>query len=134
MKISLIDYGAKRNGRLPCRKHPMDAGADVFAPGYYLLSPGETVKIPLGFGLNIPDGFMASIYIRGSMAKAGITCSLNPVDAGYTGEIHAVITNIGRGHYEIIENDRIGQLVILPCVIAEFVSSRGDNGFGSTGR
>ena len=51
MKIQLIDFG----GKSPERAHANDAGADVFSPGYFTVVPGQISKIPLGFGLRIPD-------------------------------------------------------------------------------
>ena len=138
MKIEIIDHGAAALGRLPKRAHANDVGADVFAPRNWNLESGCTVKLPLGFGIKLPAGYGGFVFTRGSMAKKGITCSLNPIDPLYTGEIHAVVTNIGHDSYYITEGDKIGQLVILPCVIADFVTEplqeRGDNGFGSTGK
>jgi dUTP pyrophosphatase len=138
MKIEIIDFGAAEKGRLPKRAKPMDAGADVFAPKNWNLDSGRTVKLPLGFGVKIPNGFAGYVYPRGRMSEKGITCQLCPIDASYTGEINAIVTNESPDSFYITEGDRIGQLVIMPCVLAEFVTepleARGDNGFGSTGK
>lgn len=60
-----------------------------------------------------------------------------PVDSGYRGEIHAIISNISSRTQAIKKGVRIGQLIITPVVIADFVSGlgeeRGTGGFGSTG-
>jgi len=65
-------------------------------------------------------------------------CELPPIDSGYTGEVHAIISNVGNGEYEIREGDKIGQLVIMPVVIPDFTfdswDERGTGAFGSTGR
>jgi len=138
MKIEIIDFGAAERGHLPKRIHANDCGADVFAPYKWSLRPGDTIKLPLGFGIKIPAGYGGFIYPRGSMAKNGINCALNPIDPSYIGEIHATLTNCGRKALTFEAGDRIGQLVILPCTIADFVpeplEERGDNGFGSTGK
>ena len=55
MKIKLIDFGVPEHQR-PYRPHGNDAGADVYLPYDCTLQPGEIAKIPLGFGLEIPDG------------------------------------------------------------------------------
>lgn len=57
MKIKLIDFGLKEK-HYPFRPHENDAGADVFMPYDCTLQPGEIARIPLGFGLIIPDGFL----------------------------------------------------------------------------
>ena len=138
MKIEIIDHGAVAKNRLPLRAKPMDAGADVFAPRTWVLGANQTEKIPLGFGLKIPNGFTGFVFPRSNLSARGIVCQLPPIDPSYTGEIHAVVTNMGAETYHIKEGDRIGQLVILPCVIADFVTepleARGGEGFGSTGR
>ena len=54
MKIKLIDFGLEKD-HYPFRPHENDAGADVYMPYDCTLKPGEIARIPLGFGLMIPD-------------------------------------------------------------------------------
>lgn len=138
MKIKLIDYGYRK---APVRSHYNDAGADVFInlkdEKKIWLPPHETVKIPLGFGLEIPDGYSAFVFPRSGMSSMGIVCELPPVDSGYKGEIHAIVTNNSNNSRWLNDGTRIGQLVILPVVIVEFVTELGEEretgAFGSTG-
>jgi dUTP pyrophosphatase len=99
---------------------------------------GGTVKIPLGFGLDIPDGYFGLVYIRSSMAAKGLSMEMPPIDPGYTGQIHALITNHSGNTVLLEAGDRIGQLVIQPVIYADFVKSfdeeRGTGAFGSTGK
>lgn len=94
MKIKLIDFGLTP-GHNPLRVHENDAGADVYMPYDCTLQPGEIVKVPLGFGLILPDGYAGFVFPRSSMAEKGLTCELPPVDSGYRGEIHAIIDYSG---------------------------------------
>lgn len=134
MKIKMIDFG----GRTPMRKHYNDAGADAFSPESYTIYPGQVIKIPLGFGLELPNGYVGFIFPRSSLSSLGIACELPPIDSGYRGEIHAVVSNISTSTYYIKAGDRIGQLVILPVVIPDFCSKLGTErecgAFGSSGR
>lgn len=134
MKIQLIDFG----GKSPERAHANDAGADVFSPRDEVVKPGQICKLPLGFGLRIPDGFAGYIFPRSGLSTQGIVCELPPIDSGYTGEVHAIISNVSNEKYEIKEGDKIGQLVIMPVLIPEFSfeewKARGTGSFGSTGR
>ena len=57
MKIKLIDF----NGPAPKRAHDNDAGADVFSPKDQTIYPGQVYKFPLGFGLELPDGYVGYI-------------------------------------------------------------------------
>lgn len=138
MKIKVIDFGYKK---LPLRAHENDAGADVhvcFHDGDGAdIPPHTTAKIPLGMGLVLPDGYAAYVYPRSGLASKGIVCELPPIDSGYRGEIHAIVTNCSDKTFTVMNGDRIGQLVITPVVIADFITDdikeRGSNGFGSTG-
>lgn len=136
MKIKLIDFGVQKN-HCPFRAHDNDAGADVFMPYDCTVKPGEILKIPLGYGLEIPDGYAGYVFPRSSMAVKGLICELPPIDSGYRGEIHALISNISNSEQILMKNSRIGQLVIIPVIIAEFVSDlenpRVNNAFGSSG-
>ena len=136
MKVKLIDFGLK-DTRRPLRTHDNDAGADVYMPYVCTLKPGEIAKIPLGFGLEVPDGFAGYVFPRSSMATRGLVCELPPVVSGYRGEIHAIISNVSNKEQTIKKDSRVGQLVITPVVIADFVTEkgieRGTGAFGSTG-
>lgn len=62
------------------------------------------------------------------------------IDEGYTGEILAVLQNIG-DDYSVKKGDKVTQLIIIPCIYPKFEvadtitgGDRGDNGFGSTGK
>ena len=136
MKIKLIKFD--NYNKAPLRAHYNDAGADVYSTQDILLEPHTTIKIPLGFGLELPDGFMACIFPRSGLTSKGIISNIPPIDSGYRGEIHAIITNTTDNTYIINKNDRIGQLVILPIILCDFVEKldniRGEGGFGSTGK
>lgn len=140
MKIKVIDFGYEK---LPFRAHDNDAGADVHACFHdgmtsVVISPGGTRKIPLGLGLYLPDGYAAYVFPRSGLSSEGITCELPPIDSGYRGEIHAIVHNGSNKSFKVSQGDRIGQLVITPVVIADFVTEtgeeRGTGAFGSTGK
>ncbi len=123
---------------MPVRKYYNDAGADVFAPYDRAIYPGQTIAFPLGFGIILPDGFTAFVFSRSSLSVKGIVCASAPIDAGYMGEIHALVSNISNERYDIKKGDRIGQLVILPYIVPEFTYeefvTRGTRAFGSSGK
>ena len=136
MKIKLIDFGLVPE-HSPLRIHANDAGADVYIPFDCTLNPGEIIKVPLGFGLELPDGYAGFVFPRSSMAVKGLVCELPPIDSGYRGEIHAIISNVSNSEYLMKKDTRIGQLVIIPVIIADFVFELGNKrrvgAFGSTG-
>ena len=135
MKLKIIDYGYKT---IPYRAHVNDAGADVYLLERTILREGETKALRLGFGLEIPIGYLGAIYPRSGHAKRGIISQIPPIDSGYTGEIHAIITNTTNTNVTLEEGERVGQLVIYPIAIVDFQLEqqvqRGNNAFNSTGK
>lgn len=135
MKVKLINFGYKKK---PFRAHENDAGADVYVQKDEVLWPHTTTKVPLGFGLELPDGYAAYIFPRSGMSARGIVCELPPIDSGYRGEVHAIVSNLGDDAYQLREGDRVGQIVIMPIIVADFIDydikERGDGAFASTGR
>lgn len=134
MKIKLINFGYKTP---PRRAHENDAGADVFVNEDIVVHPHETVKIPLGFGLELPDGYMACVYPRSGLSSKGIVCELPPIDSGYKGEVHAIVSNLSDASYMLYAGTRVGQLVVTPVILADFIThdikERGTGAFASTG-
>lgn len=134
MKLKLINFGYRQ---APTRSHENDAGADVYSTLQWEIHPNTTIKIPLGFGLELPDGYAAYVFPRSGLSAKGIVCELPPIDSGYRGEIHAIVSNVGNTTYTVHAGDRIGQLVVIPVVIADFITSdikeRGTGAFASTG-
>lgn len=135
MKIKVIDFGYTH---LPNRAHENDAGADVYSTKKCVVFPHSVEKIPLGLGLELPDGYAAFVFPRSGLSSKGIVCELPPIDSGYRGEIHAIVSNVSDEPYHINEGDRIGQLVVTPVVIADFVTEKGEErgagAFASTGK
>lgn len=136
MKIKIHKF--TDNIKKPRRAHYNDAGLDIYSPIDLVIDAGATETIPLGFGLDLPDGLMGNILPRSGHAKLGIVPEMPPIDSGYKGEIHAIITNMSNRPFRISAHDRICQLVIMPVVYAELVEDpgdeRGDGAFGSTGK
>ena len=135
MKIKLIDFGYKK---APERKHYNDTGADVYVQGNYEIPSGQTVVIPCGFGIDLPNGYNAHFQTRTSIAKKGLFVQQCAIDAGYKGELHMIVTNLSNDYHIVHDGDRLAYLEVYPIVYANFVTDlgdeRGDGAFGSTGR
>ena len=102
------------------------------------IGPGETVVIPLGFGIDLPNGHTARMQVRTSVAKQGIMIQGCAIDAGYTGELSMIIHNISRETFTWESGDRLGYIEVYPVQYPEFVEDlgkeRGEGAFGSTGK
>lgn len=121
-----------------------DAGADLTTTIDFTLAPGERRLIPTGIAIALPVGYVALVHPRSGLAiKHGVSVLNAPgtIDAGYRGEIFCILINHDR-HESISfrKGERIAQLIIQAVERADFVevselpaSSRGSDGFGSTG-
>jgi dUTP pyrophosphatase len=128
--------------RLPERAHPDDAGLDVFIDDECKepLWSGETRRVYLGIGVRIPVGFTGLLLPRGSTALRGLHIHSPPIDAGYTGHLSAIVTNLTREHIPLPRGTKLCQLVVMPIATPEVElveelgdSARGSKAFGSTG-
>lgn len=135
MKIKLLKF--RESLKLPSRAHYNDAGLDCYAVDDFVLENGIVI-VPLGFGLEIPDGYMATIRPRSSWNIKGIITQIGTIDSGYRGEIKAAFINLSGNEINVKAGEKICQIVVEPVVLAEptleLDNSRGEGGFGSTGK
>lgn len=126
---------------LPTRAHPDDAGMDLYSLEDVLLEPGQGKVTKTGIALALPEGYVGLVADRSSMAKRGVKTAGGIIDAGYRGEIHIVLWNIGNEPVQLKRHERIAQLLIIPIATPAIVevqeldqTARGEKGFGSSGR
>ncbi len=122
------------------------AGADLRAclTEAVTVQPGETKLLPTGLSIEIPEGYVGLVCARSGMAsKRGLAPAnkVGVIDSDYRGEIMGAMHNHGSVAQVIEPGERVLQLIIAPCVRAEFEEAdeltdtgRGEGGFGSTGR
>ena len=129
---------------LPSYATPGAAGMDVVAAEDFDLEPGSRHAVATGFRVAIPDGYEIQVRPRSGLAfKHGITVPNTPgtIDSDYRGEIKVLLINHGTESFPIRRGDRIAQMMLAVCILAEFDeveelcdTDRGAGGFGSTGR
>jgi dUTP pyrophosphatase len=130
---------------LPERAHPGDAGLDLASNLDVEVPPGERAMIPTGLAVAIPEGHAGLVLPRSGLAsRHGLTLANAPglIDPGYRGEVMIAVVNLDRNEpVKIARGDRIAQLVVVPVDQIEPASveelpptTRGEGGFGSTGR
>lgn len=143
MQIKIVS----KTGRIPEYKTEGSAGVDLQAyisdtPLFIL--PGERKLINTGIKLAIPKGYEGQIRSRSGLAlKHGIKVLNSPgtIDSDYTGEIGVILQNTSKAPFEVVDGDRIAQLVFSKVESVTFeevnsleATSRGEGGFGSTGK
>ena len=109
-----------------------------------VLLAGETVKVPTGWAIQLPDSqVVALVFARSGLAAnygVALANGVGVIDSDYRGEIQILISNNSSEPYIIHHGDRIAQLLFMPVMRAEFEivedleeTLRGKGGFGSTG-
>jgi dUTP pyrophosphatase len=109
------------------------------------IAPQETVLLPTGLSIYIADPKLAAVILprSGLGHKNGIVLGnlVGLIDSDYQGELKISCWNRGVEHFTVNPGERIAQLVFIPVVQAAFEivdnfteSSRGEGGFGSSGR
>jgi len=139
LKVKLLN----ENATIPKVAHPgEDLGYDLYSCGSLYLHAGDVTKVSTGIAIeDSREGYGFIIKERSSMAVRGLIVLGGVVDAGYRGEIFVNIFNLGEDDIYIKEGERIGQLIPQPvltsvvCQVQELSeSSRGEAGYGSTGK
>ncbi len=108
------------------------------------LSPGQRYAVPTGIAIALPDkSAVAVACARSGLALKrglGLANGIGVIDSDYRGEIFVAIINNDKEPQTINNGERIGQLMILPVIPAEYEEAdelddtdRGAGGFGSTG-
>ncbi|RKH48747.1 dUTP diphosphatase [Corallococcus sp. AB049A] len=131
---------------LPRYETELAAGMDLRADidGEQVLQPLERMAVPTGLAFALPPGFEGQVRPRSGLAlRHGVTCLNSPgtVDADYRGEVQVLLVNLSNTPFTLRRGDRVAQLVVAPVTATALrevevleVTSRGDGGFGSTGR
>ena len=123
--------------------HQGDAGLDIFIASSQTIKAGDTTLIKLQMACESESNQPYLLMPRSSIAKTPLRLcnSIGLIDGGYRGEIMAAVDNIKTEDYSVEPNQRLFQLVAMngEPIAFEIVdelsdSTRGDGGFGSTGK
>jgi len=143
MKVSIVNHSKHP---LPEYATTLSAGMDIRAniDSPIVLKPLERKLIPTGLFIELPAGYEAQIRPRSGLAiKKGITVLNSPgtIDADYRGEVCIILVNLSSDDFEIVDGERICQMVIAEHAQAEWIevevlgdTERGAGGFGHTGK
>ena len=174
--METLRYCKVREVKSPARAHSTDAGIDFFVPtsltmdvmadkfkttgcevetevgedGFikkFILKPNESVLIPSGIKVNVPEGYMLQYHNKSGIAsKRSLLVGANTVDIGYFGECHIDLHNVSKVPQTISAGDKIVQGIMVKIgfhmpeevenedvLYKGSISQRGEGGFGSTG-
>jgi dUTP pyrophosphatase len=151
------------DAKLPMRSYATDSGLDLFVYKFERLFnyvsrnettifdndfidmfPGDRLLVNTGLKATVGEGYEIQIRSRSGLAlKNGLFVLNSPgtVDEQYRGMIGVILANISNEVQVITKGDKIAQMVACPVCLFNVVevtklpeSTRGENGFGSTGK
>lgn len=175
--METLKYCKVRKVKTPTRAHETDAGIDFFVPEdlttevmsekfektrcyvdmelaedgktikCFVLKPNESILIPSGIKMKVPDGYMLQYNNKSGVAsKKGLIVGASVVDVGYEGECHINLHNVSKFNQLITAGDKIVQGILVPVgfhmpeevedekeLYGNSTSARGEGGFGSSG-
>ena len=115
-----------------------DAGIDILLDKKVTFVPGETQIVELPVKITPKEGTMAYLIERTSAAKKGLFVHSCPIDANYTGTIHAIVYNssknyitynVGEAFCQVVPVTLATTLGKVPC---KKEGKRTDSCFGGT--
>jgi dUTP pyrophosphatase len=89
----------------------------------------------------IPEGHVGLVWDKSGISLKGVHRLAGVIDSGYRGEVQVVMANLGGESFEVKKGMKVAQLLIQPIQEVNVIetedleeTSRGENGFGSTGK
>jgi dUTP pyrophosphatase len=139
-----MNFERTRTVKLPIRSTKSSAGLDFFTPTDMEpieVRPGESVNIPSGIRMDIPDDTVLIAFNKSGVALKGLFVGAQVVDSDYTGEIHLHVFNPTKNTIVIEPGKKLVQFLHLPIFLTTLTevmsidkqTERGSGGFGSTG-
>jgi dUTP pyrophosphatase len=152
-----IEVEVLPDGKLPAKKNKTDAGFDLFATSDITIYPGQVLKHPLNIRMKLPKGTWGEITSKSGLGSQGLLVYAGVIDEEYRGIPHVVMSNIyliqglDPDGYPLMrtdpivikKGDKLAQLIMNPFSSEFFIeqvdsvetnTSRGEGGFGSTGK
>lgn len=135
MPVEILIEICREDAILPKYANSGDAGMDVYAAEEMIIAPGETVIVPTGLKMAIPEGYEIQVRPRSGISfKTPLRLPNSPgtIDSGYRDELGVIMTNASeagseqsgkepygleekgnkKGAYIIRKGDRIAQIVL----------------------
>ncbi|MGE0355478.1 MAG: dUTP diphosphatase [Burkholderiales bacterium] len=145
LDVKILDE--RMRSQLPAYATAGSAGLDLRAclDEPLTLRAGDSALVPTGLAIHVADpGHAAVIIPRSGLGhKHGIVLGnlVGLIDSDYQGQVFVSCWNRGRDAFVVNPMERIAQLVVIPVlqvelnIVEDFTqSTRGEGGFGSTGK
>ena len=141
----ILPIQLEEGATVPTYAHDSDACADLYSQTDITIPPRTmSTMLPTGVHIALPEGWVALIFPRSSIGKntpLRLSNSVGIIDEEYRGPLGVLYDNVFDSEVKFAAGDRIAQMLVMPSYKfkADIVktlptSSRGEGGFGSTGK
>jgi len=114
---SIKFFKAHPEAILPTRKHPKDAGIDLYCIGNYTIKPGCSEIVRTGISVELPDGYFGLIKPK---SKNNYLVGAGVVDQDYRGELLVKVVNYTIDRVLMITRGaNVAQLVLVNTIYPE---------------
>ena len=94
-----------------------------------------------GIKMAVPQGYVGLVWDKSGISLKGVHRLAGVVDSGYRGEVKVVMINLSDTPFVVEKGMKIAQMLIQPVENVDVTevdeledSTRGEDGFGSTGK
>jgi dUTP pyrophosphatase len=98
---------------LPTRKHPGDAGLDLYSLCAARVEPNQVAILRTGVTVSIPQGLVGLLMAK---SRSDHLLGAGVVDAGYQGEILIKVVNALDRALEFAAGQAIAQMLLVPVL------------------
>jgi dUTP pyrophosphatase len=146
LKIVKVDNEAI----VPSKNNYSDAGLDLTIIRESKRLNSDTMLYDTGIKLEIPNGYYVEIVPRSSISKSGymLANNIGIIDQGYTGNLYVALRKINKECEDLVLPYKCCQIIMKKQVYPKIIirddtnnaginmqnTSRGEGGFGSTGK
>lgn len=102
MDIEIFVEVCREGAILPEYAKPGDSGMDIYAAEDVIIRPGETVVVPTGLKMAIPEGYEIQVRPRSGISlrtPLRITNSPGTIDSGYRDELGIIVNNSSKSYH-----------------------------------
>ena len=138
--MSLLVKRLGQDSQLPVRKSNGAAGYDIYSDEETTIQPSEYKLVSTGIAMTVPPGTYGQLAPRSGLAVKGIHVGAGVIDRDYTGEVKVLLFNLSKDTITLEKHERVAQIILKKISVPEVeevyqlgLTSRGDQGFGSTG-
>jgi deoxyuridine 5'-triphosphate nucleotidohydrolase len=124
------------------KTHRNDAGLDICCSEEIIIPAKSSAIVNTDLYIEVPYSHVGMIKSRSGLSvKHQLEVGAGIIDSGYRSEVKVHLYNHSNINYTVEKGDKIAQLLTIPVMLNLYEesetlsdSSRGENGFGSTGK